>query len=227
MQQRQGRASLACSQIFQVPPRIPASDISKSYVEIADAERGRKPALDAVRKFYRFRAIKPIRDEIRHSAARLNRRKEKPGCYADVPHFVTREAKSDLGAVQRTAKCAPVTLTAAKVRERGMAKSRLTCYSSMTLATRWRSAATTMPSVVYEIIDHRYGWHLPIFAPVQPCRRRGWRHSFTTHHTAHQRRLRCHRRRWFNDGRLQRNGEGWRRNQHVTAVTGDNHDKHF
>ena len=42
-----------------------------------------------------------------------------------------------------------------------------------------RSATDYARSVVYEIIDHRYGWHLPI-SPRPTCRLRRWRRSFTT-----------------------------------------------
>ena len=42
----------------------------------------------------------------------------------------------------------------------------LMCSLSMTLAIRWqeRSATDYARSVVYEIIDHRYGWHFAHFA---------------------------------------------------------------
>ena len=58
------------------------------------------------------------------------------------------------------------TLTAAKFGTCGDGEKSLTCSLLTTLAIRWRNAPPpTMPrSVVYEIIDHRYGWHLPIFA---------------------------------------------------------------
>ena len=53
MQQRRERRIAAMFANAQVPPKIPPSDI-QSYVEIAGAERGRKPALDAVREFTEF-----------------------------------------------------------------------------------------------------------------------------------------------------------------------------
>ena len=61
------------------------------------------------------------------------------------------------------------------------------------------------------------------FRHVRTCRRRRWRRKFHDRTMSHQRRLRCHRRRWFNDGRVaaQQTEDGGVITMNVTAVTGE------
>ena len=108
----------------QVPPRFRHLTF-KSYVEIAGAERGRKPALDAVREFYRRRGNpNRIRDEVRHSAARLNRHGKTGLLCPMFTHYVTQEAKSGLWVQYNELLNALRDFDSGKVRERvEMAKS--------------------------------------------------------------------------------------------------------
>ena len=82
MQQQHVNAIAAMFANAQVPPRFRHLTF-KSYVEIAGAERGRKPALDAVREFYRFGAIQTESgNEVGYSVAMAQPTWAKQGCYA-------------------------------------------------------------------------------------------------------------------------------------------------
>ena len=150
----------------QVPPRFRHLTF-KSYVEIAGAERGRKPALDAVREFYRFGAIQTESGMksgiLLHGSTDMG----KTGLLCPMfTHFVTRENKSGLWVQYNELLNALRDFDSGKVRERvEMAKSVDVLFiDDFGDPMAERSATDYARSVVYEIIDHRYGWHLPIFA---------------------------------------------------------------